>query len=187
MFTTFRQQSFDGGVIVEARYHGPFNALLNYCFPETSQFRFIVTPQRPPSLEQPRDSVDVAVYYLVIYNSALRPVLFVAGGCGGGKEGSAVTLDDWKQSSGACWGSHGSGGQRCADLRVGMTWTTSQRKNQHAATLTGRRLPPTCPLMPYESKQFSNLFRPIPPHLPGVVLMALSVVITFSSRLTLQD
>jgi len=41
--------------------------------------------------------------------------------------------------------------------------------------------------MPYESKQFSNLFRPIPPHLPGVVLMALSVVITFSSRLTLQD
>src|SRR5712671_3192004 len=76
VFTAFRQQSFDGGVIVEARYYGPFNALLNYCFPVTGQFRFIVTPQHPPSLEQPRDSVDVAVYYLVIYNSALRPVLF---------------------------------------------------------------------------------------------------------------
>lgn len=53
MFTAFRQQSFDGGVIVEARYYGPFNALLNYCFPETSQIRFIVTPHVPPHWSSP--------------------------------------------------------------------------------------------------------------------------------------
>ena len=32
---------------------------------------------------------------------------FVTGSCGGGEEGSVVTLDGWKQSSGACQGNHG--------------------------------------------------------------------------------
>jgi len=75
VFISVHQRPFDGGGVVEERYYGPFNALLSYCFQMTSQFRFIVTPQHPPSLEQPRNSVDT-VFYLVIYNSAFGPVLF---------------------------------------------------------------------------------------------------------------